>query len=190
MNTRSLGQEGQSQGDGLSRNRKDRRNSILPLVHWNVNTATFVASATVSRARSDGAAIPLRIARRSDKAIGPSRRHPQGRWGLWTISALVVVEDGQASSSSSCLDLASQAPSANVAVFPVYLASAEASDPPVCLCSRVLSWMHVETTMLDSFLSNGRQIMHPPWLNEVGNRSVEHSLSEMLKSTRSGPSRI
>ena len=34
-----------------------------------------------------------------------------------TISALVVVEDGQASSSSSCLDLASQAPSAKVSVF-------------------------------------------------------------------------
>ena len=33
-----------------------------------------------------------------------------------TISALVVVEDGQALSSSSCLDLASQAPSANVTV--------------------------------------------------------------------------
>ena len=87
------------------------------LVHWNVNTATFVASATVSRARSDDEAILLRLARRSDKAIGPSRRHPQGRWGLWTISALVVVDDGQASSSSSCLDLALQAPSANVAVF-------------------------------------------------------------------------
>ena len=41
----------------------------------------------------------------------------QGRWGLWTISAFVVVEDGQASSSSSCLDLASQAPSANVTVI-------------------------------------------------------------------------
>ena len=71
----------------------------------------------MSRARSDDEAILLRIARRSDKAIGPSRRQVQGRWGLWTISALVVVEDGKASSSSSCLDLASQAPSANVAVF-------------------------------------------------------------------------
>jgi len=37
--------------------------------------------------------------------------------GLRTISALVVVEYGQGSTSSSCLDLASQAPSANVAVF-------------------------------------------------------------------------
>ncbi len=55
--------------------------------------------------------------RRSDKEIGPAPRHPEGRWGLWTISALVVVEDDQASSSSSCLYLASQAPSANINVF-------------------------------------------------------------------------
>ena len=66
---------------------------------------------------SNDAAILWCIARRSDKAIGPSRRHPKGRWGLWTISAFVVVEDGQASSSSSSLDLASQAPSANVTVI-------------------------------------------------------------------------
>ena len=76
----------------------------------------YVASATASRARSDDEAIPLCIGRRSD-SIDPSRRHPEGRWGLWTISASVVVEDGQASSSSSCLDLASQAPSAYIIVF-------------------------------------------------------------------------
>ena len=70
-----------------------------------------------SLTRSDDEAIHLRIERRSDKAIGPSRRHPEGRWGLWTISSFVVVEDGQASPSSSCLDLASQAPSAYIIVF-------------------------------------------------------------------------
>ena len=36
---------------------------------------------------------------------------------LVASTPLVVVEDGQASSSSSCLDLASQAPSANLIVF-------------------------------------------------------------------------
>ena len=36
---------------------------------------------------------------------------------LVEATPLVVVEDGQVSSSPSCLDLASQAPSANVAVF-------------------------------------------------------------------------
>ena len=95
----------------------DATTGLYHLVPHFITTVTFVASATASRARSNAAAILWCIARRSDKAIGPSRRHPKGRWGLWTISAFVVVEDGQASSSSSCLDLASQAPSANVTVI-------------------------------------------------------------------------
>ena len=95
----------------------DATTGLYHLVPHFIITVTFVASATASRARSNDAAILWCIARRSDKAIGPSRRHPKGRWGLWTISAFVVVEDGQASSSSSCLDLASQAPSANVTVI-------------------------------------------------------------------------
>ncbi len=85
-------------------------------VHWNVNTETFVASATgrVAKRRRTRCPVPRR---RRDKEIGASRRHPESRWGLRTISVLVVVEDGQASTSSSCLDLASQALSANVSAF-------------------------------------------------------------------------
>ena len=44
-------------------------------------------------------------------------RNPLGRRGLRAISSLVVVEDGKASSSSSRLDLAAQAPSAIAMLF-------------------------------------------------------------------------
>ena len=87
-----------------------------PLVHRFINTVTFVASARGEFAKRRRTRF-LVSWRRSDKEIGASRRHPEGSWGLQKISALVVVEDGKASSSSSCLDLASQAPSANVTVF-------------------------------------------------------------------------
>ena len=84
--------------------------------HWNVNTATFVASATgrVREATTNSMLGILEEERqRNRRVVSP----PVGQMGLRTISALVVVEDGRASTSPSCLDLAWQAPSANVAVF-------------------------------------------------------------------------
>jgi len=70
----------------------------------------------VLRARSDDEAM-LGIVEEERQSHRPVPSPPGGQMGLWTISALVVVEDGKASSSSSCLDLASRAPSANVIIF-------------------------------------------------------------------------
>jgi hypothetical protein len=47
------------------------------------------------------------------KKTGSCRRNPSGRWGSWPISALLVVDDARASTSSSRLDLDSRAPSAD-----------------------------------------------------------------------------
>jgi len=47
------------------------------------------------------------------KKTGPCRRNPSGRWGSWPISALLVVDDARASTSSSRLDLGSRDPSAD-----------------------------------------------------------------------------
>ena len=44
---------------------------------------------------------------------GPCRRNPSGRWGSWPISALLVVDDARASTSSSRLDPGARAPSAD-----------------------------------------------------------------------------
>ena len=100
---------------------RDPRNSTKPrlgLVPHFIITLTFVASATALRARSDDDAIPLCIVEGGATKLSArpvaTRRADEG---CGTISALVVVEDGQASTSSSCLDLASQAPSANVTVI-------------------------------------------------------------------------
>jgi len=49
--------------------------------------------------------------------MGPSRPNPSGGWGLRAISLSLVVADVPDIASSSLLDLASQAPSANVMVF-------------------------------------------------------------------------
>ncbi len=49
--------------------------------------------------------------------MGPSRPNPSGGWGLRAISLSLVVADVPDIDSSSLLDLASQAPSANVTVF-------------------------------------------------------------------------
>jgi hypothetical protein len=47
------------------------------------------------------------------KKTGPCRRNPPGRWGSRPISALLVVDDARASTSSSRLDLDSRDPSAD-----------------------------------------------------------------------------
>jgi len=52
-----------------------------------------------------------------ESGVGPQaaerRRNPSGRWGSWPISALLVVDDARASTSSLRLDLGSRAPSAD-----------------------------------------------------------------------------
>ncbi len=84
-----------------------------------INTITFVASATVSSSRSDDDAMPVRIGEeerqrnrcrpaatlRADGGCGRSLRRSSSPIPLGGIN------------SSSLLDLASQAPSANVTVF-------------------------------------------------------------------------
>jgi len=47
------------------------------------------------------------------RKTGTCRRNPSGRWGSWPISALLVVDDARASTSSSRLDLDSRDPSAD-----------------------------------------------------------------------------
>jgi len=47
------------------------------------------------------------------KKAGSCRRNPSGRRGSWPISALLVVDDARASTSSSRLDLDSRDPSAD-----------------------------------------------------------------------------
>ena len=66
--------------------------------------------------RIRGAATTAMLLHRRGAATtktGPCRCNPSGRWGSWPISALLVVDDARASTSSSRLDLDSRDPSAD-----------------------------------------------------------------------------
>ncbi len=87
------------------------------LVSRSINTVTFVASATASSSRSDDDAMSVTSWRRSDKEIDAV---PPPPFGLIRVAGDLCVARRRRCpgiTSSSRLDLPSQAPSANVMVF-------------------------------------------------------------------------
>ncbi len=87
------------------------------LVSRSINTVTFVASATASSSRSDDDAMSVTSWRRSDKEIDAV---PPPPFGLMRVAGDLCVARRRRCpgiTSSSLLDLPSQAPSANVMVF-------------------------------------------------------------------------
>jgi len=82
-----------------------------------MNTITFVASATASRSRSDDEAMSVTSGRRSDKEIDAVPPPPFGLMGVAGDLCVARRRRCLCITSSSLLDLPSQAPSANVMVF-------------------------------------------------------------------------
>jgi len=82
-----------------------------------MNTMTFVASATASSSRSDDDAMSVTSWRRSDKEIDAVPPPPFGLMGVAGDLCVARRRRCPCITSSSLLDLPSQAPSAKVMIF-------------------------------------------------------------------------
>ncbi len=82
-----------------------------------INTVTFVASATASSSRSDDDAMPVCIVEEGDKEIDAVPPPPFGLMGVARDLCVARRRRCPCITSSSLLDLSSQAPSANVILF-------------------------------------------------------------------------
>ena len=90
---------------------------VRAIVSRPMNTMTFVASATASSSRSDDDAMSVTSWRRSDKEIDAVPPPPFGLMGVAGDLCVARRRRCPCITSSSLLDLPSQAPSANVMVF-------------------------------------------------------------------------
>ncbi len=93
------------------------RNVGGTLVSRSINTVMFVASATASSSRSDDDAMQVASWRRSDKEIDAVPPPPFGLMGVAGDLCVARRRRCPCITSSSLLNLPSQAPSANVIVF-------------------------------------------------------------------------
>ncbi len=91
--------------------------SPMPLVSRPRNTTTFVASATASSSLSDDDAMSVTSWRRSDKEIDAVPPPPFGLMGVAGDLCVARRRRCPCITSSSLLDLPSQALSANIIVF-------------------------------------------------------------------------
>ncbi len=82
-----------------------------------INRVTFVASATASSSRNDDDAMSVTSWRRSDKEVDAVPPPPFGLMGVAGDLCVARRRRCPCITSSSLLDLPSQAPSANIIVF-------------------------------------------------------------------------